>query len=105
MIQTYTVVGYLSELLVLLSGLYEPIELLKDYYYIDAFAHFNWMTLTVLVFSLTCSLSLSFLWIWFNYKSKDNTNTFVEELIATLFGTTLKKMHSNEKRKLMKYAL
>jgi hypothetical protein len=87
------------------AGLYEPIEFLKDYYYIDAFAHYNWITFSGLVFSLTSSILLSFLWIWFNYMSEGNHNTFDEELTKTLFGSTPKKMHSNEKRKVMKYLL
>ena len=49
-IQTFKV-GYWARLMVHVSGCYEPFEYLKDFYYIDKFPHYNWLTVFILVFA------------------------------------------------------
>ncbi len=41
--------------------MYEPIEIAKDFYYIDKFTHYNWFTYAILWFALSASISLSLL--------------------------------------------
>ena len=77
--------GWRAEIMAFATGLFEPIEILKDFLYIKYFPHYSWWTMGILILSLYYSTSFTCLHIWGNTLKKDNPNGFWEELNATFF--------------------
>ena len=88
-----------------MATVYEAVELLKDFIYLDKFPHYSWWTVLILTYALLASISLGLLQIYQNSQKQSNTNGFWEEFYLTVFGRTLTKQHSNQRRKLLKYTV